>query len=560
MKAIKSTFVMKVKQGLEGRSHISKTSVGFLLRGIGLMSENTVQTQTELLIQFSGNESLKIERETRETERNTRICAGIISCVSFRFACFAFYLCFVSGHSLYAQTLPDLPAVVSEDFGPEIREQVRKAYADARANPRDAEANGRLGMTLHTYEQHELAAVCYERARHLAPDEFRWVYYFGVVQAALGNHRLAVAAFKDALRRKPDHLPSQRRLADSLFATGQLNESQAFYEAVIKKNPGSAQTYYGLGRIKAATKDVTTAAEHFRKALDLFPDYGAAHYALGLVLRDLGQIAKAQEHLALSQKHKFSRPPLEDELLNAITELNVAATKHLQRGVTLESEGEIEQSIAEHERALEINPNLTQAHINLISLYGRAGKIEMAEKHYRAVLEINPNLADSHYNFGVLMAGQERYREAAQAFQRSLQINQFNADAHHNYAAMIERDGRLEEAAEHYRKAIENKPGFRLAHFHLGRILVNQSKLAEAIEHFLQTLSPEDENTPRFMYALGATYARAGERRKGIYYLQEALKRAAVAGQSQLVSSIERDLRILERSVDKPAEKTGKAP
>src|SRR4029434_10162520 len=106
---------------------------------------------------------------------------------------------------------------------------------------------------------------------------------------------------------------------------------------------------------------------------------------------------------------------------------------------------------------------------------------------------------------------------------------------------MIEREGRLDEAAEHYRKALENKPGHRLAHFHLGRVLVNQGKLAEAIEHFQQTLTPEDDQTPRFKYALGATYVRAGEKQKGIQYLREALKRASELGQTQLVASVERD-------------------
>jgi tetratricopeptide (TPR) repeat protein len=237
---------------------------------------------------------------------------------------------------------------------------------------------------------------------------------------------------------------------------------------------------------------------------------------------------------------------LEDPLLNAIVELNALGTEILKRGVMLESAGRIEESIAEHERALEVNPQLTQAHINLIQLYGRTGQFERAEKHYRAAVAINPNLADSHYDYGVLLAGQERYADAAQAFYRSLQINQFNAEAHHNYAAMIEREGRLDEAAEHYRRALGNRPGHRLAHFHLGRILVNQGKLAEAIEHFHQTLTAEDEQTPRFMYALGATYVRAGEKQKGVQYLSEAMKRATALGQTQLAASIERDLRQLE--------------
>jgi tetratricopeptide (TPR) repeat protein len=466
----------------------------------------------------------------------------------FSFASFAFLVCFVLSitPAPQAQTLPDLPPASFENFAPEIRDQARKAYADAQARPRDAEAVGRLGMTLHTYEEYQGAAVCYERGRRLAPDEFRWVYYLGIVQAALGKHIEAAVVFKEAMRLRPDYLPARLRFADSLLASGQRLESRPLYEAVVKKNAAIAQAHYGLGRIEAAGGELVAAVAHFRKAIELFPEYGAAHYALGLALRDLGQAAKAQEHLALSQKHKLSRPPLEDPLLIAIAELNALGTEILKRGVVLESAGRIEESIAEHERALEVNPQLMQAHINLIQLYGRTGQFEKAEKHYSAVVAINPNLADSHYNYGVLLAGQERYAEAAQAFQRSLQIDQFNAEAHHNYAAMIEREGRLDEAAEHYRKALENRPGHRLAHFHLGRILVHQGKLAEAIEHFRQTLTPEDEQTPRFTYALGATYVRAGEKQKGVQYLSDAMKRATALGQTQLAASIERDLRQLE--------------
>ncbi len=459
-----------------------------------------------------------------------------------------------------AQSSPDLPALVFDNFAPEIREQLRKAYAAAQASSRDAEAVGRLGMTLHTYEEYEGAAVCYKRARKLAPDEFRWIYYLAIVQASLGKHGEAAAIFKEAILKRPDYLPAQIRFADSLLASGQRFESRPLYESVIKKNAAVAQAHYGLGRIEAAAGEQAAAAARFRKAIELFPEYGSAHYALGLALRDLGQADKAQEHLALSQKYKLSRPPLEDPMLGAIAELNALGTEILKRGVMLESAGRIEESIAEHERALTVNLQLTQAHINLIQLYGRTGQFDKAEKHYRAVVAINPDLADSHYNYGVLLAGQRRYADAAQAFYRSLQINQFNAEAHHNYAAMIEREGRLDEAAEHYRRALANKPDHRLAHFHLGRILVNQGKLTEAIGHFHQTLNVEDEQTPSFTYALGATYVRAGEKEKGVQYLNEALKRARALGQTQLASSIERDLRKLETSTTKPDRKPNGTP
>jgi Tfp pilus assembly protein PilF len=224
------------------------------------------------------------------------------------------------------------------------------------------------------------------------------------------------------------------------------------------------------------------------------------------------------------------------------------ASELLRRGVALDSAAKLAESVAAHERALALNPELVQAHINLISLYARAGRAEKAESHYRAALAINPDLPEGHYNYGVLLVTQERFAEAAEAFQTCLRLDPYHAEAHHNYAALIERDGRLDEAAAHYRKAIENKPGYRAAHFHLGRILVNQNKPAEAAAEFRHTLTPEDEETPRFMYALGATLIRAGERGAGLRYLREALKRAAALRQTELVASLERDLKTLEQN------------
>jgi tetratricopeptide (TPR) repeat protein len=381
-----------------------------------------------------------------------------------------------------------------------------------------------------------------------------------MVQAELGKQREAATAFKAALRQQPDYVPAQLRLADALLADRQLIESRQFYEIVVKHNASIAQAHYGLGRIAAANGDPAAAVGHYRKALDLFQDYGAAHYALGLALRDLGQTAQAKTHLARSQQLKLSRPRPEDSLIIAIAEMNTGASKHLKRGALLESAGQLAEAIAEHERALEICPWMVQAHINLISLYGRIGQLAKATQAYRAAVAINPDLPDSHYNYGVLLVGQERYSEAAQAFQQCLQLNPYYAEAHHNYAALIERDGRLDEAAKHYRIAIVNKPGYRSAHFHLGRILVNQDKLAEAIEHFLQTLTPQDDDTPSYQYALAATYVRAGEKPKGILHMREALKQAQTLRQTQLATSIERDLGLLEKSIEQPQEKVERKP
>jgi len=301
--------------------------------------------------------------------------------------------------------------------------------------------------------------------------------------------------------------------------------------------------------VKSGQKDLASAIDHFRKACEISPNFGASHYALALAYRDLDDKTKAQEHLSLYQKDKLGWPLSHDPLLNAVQELRTGAHHYLKQGAILETAGQLEQSVAAHERALEIDPKLEQALINLISLYGRLRQPGKAEAQYKSLLAINPNLAEAHYNFGVLLTGQGRPSEASEAFRKALEISPFYAEAHNNYAFLLLNEGRLEEAARHFRAALENKPNYRLAHFHLGRILLHQNKTDEAIDHFLQTLGPEeDDSTPGYFYALGAAYARAGKRQSALECIRQAQRRASVLGQRELLESIERDLRILEQS------------
>ena len=446
-----------------------------------------------------------------------------------------------------AQTLPPVPAIGLERFEPEVRAQMEAVERAVRQTPEDPAANGKLGMVLQAYEQYELARPCYERARQGAPRDFRWAYLLGIVRAELGDEEGATAALRESLVLDASSVAAQLRLADSFFAAGKWEESAALYDRLVRRTPPLPQGYYGLGRVAVARRDPAAAAEHYRRAVDLFPRYGAALYALGVVKRQLGQREEAKEWLARAQLLQRSHPPLDDPVLREVAELNLGAQQHLRRGIAYEAAGRLADSITEHERALALNPGLVQAHLNLISIYGRTGEPGKAEAHYRAALTQQPNLPELHYNYGVLLVSLNRIEEAKGAFQRSLEIEPTYAEAHHNYAVLIEREGRLEEAAAHYRRAIEARPGYRSAHFLLGRILVNLDRPREAIPEFERSLEPEDAETATYAYALGATYARLGERGRATTYLQRALRLATTHRLAPLATRIERDLQILTR-------------
>ena len=445
-----------------------------------------------------------------------------------------------------APAVPELPSSALQNFTPRVRDQIREAYSDARAHPADANSAGRLGMIFQTYALWQEAALSYRRAIRLAPSNFKWIYYLGTVEASQGQCSEAAASFRSVLHLDPNYLPAQLGLANCQLTSADWNGSEELYGAIVKSHPDNADAYYGLGRARAARRDFAGAADAYGKACALFPDYGAAHYALALVYRTLGQDDKAEEELRLFETNKDAAPPSNDPLLNEIRALNLSASSQVQVGIDLERQGRLEESVMAHEKALQIDPQMVQAHINLIELYGRIGQFGKAEEHYRAAVRLQPNAVEGYYNYDVLLLTSQRFEDAESAFRKTIEINPFHASAHNNMGYLLERRGRLVEAAAEYRKAIDNKPNDRQAHFNLGRLLANQHDYNGAIQELKKTVEPEDENTPRYMYALGAAFARSGDRQNALRFIRQARDGAVTRSQSSLVDSIDRDLRVLE--------------
>jgi tetratricopeptide (TPR) repeat protein len=75
---------------------------------------------------------------------------------------------------------------------------------------------------------------------------------------------------------------------------------------------------------------------------------------------------------------------------------------------------------------------------------------------------------------------------------------------------------------------------------------VNQQKYEQAVQQFLRALDSESDQTPTYLYALGATYARAADREHALEYLRKAHDAAVAHNQLKLQSSIDQDLQVLE--------------
>lgn len=447
-----------------------------------------------------------------------------------------------------SRPLPALPNVEVKTFLPAIRQQLSEALENARRNPDNADVVGKLGMSLHAHEQYASAELAYQRAEHLDPATFAWPYYLAMVQQAKGDTNAALDSVSRALKIDAGNVPALHLKADLLIAKSRWGEAEEALNAVLEKHPVEARAHYGIGRVQMGQDKQEAAIESYQRACEYFPNYGAAHYALAGAYRRLGDKNQASRHIRAYELYRGIDAPIDDPLWEKVADLNMGPQVHMRRAITFEAKGDLANAAAANEKALELDPTLVQAHVNLVSLYGRLRKIAKAEAHFREGLAQNPNRDDLYYNHGVLMFRENRVRDAKIAFERALAINPYNGQAQTNVGYILQTEGRLRESKAMLEKAVQNSPNSRLAHFHLARLLIHFNQVPDGIQHLKLTLSPEDDQTPAFVYALSAAQARAKKIDEALENAYRARDLAVKYKQADLLKSIERDIPRMERA------------
>ena len=448
-----------------------------------------------------------------------------------------------------SEPLPSVPDLAPrlDEFDATIRKQIRDAGEQVRLHPRDAGANGRMGMLLHAHQRYEFAEPFYLRARILDPDSFSWAYYLGIIQGRLGKPAEASSSLRLATKLKPDYLPARLALAEVLRKLGELEESRKLYHRIVKDRPESASAWAGLGRISWEAGEVSEAVENYQEAVDRFPRYGAAHYALGQAHRSLGNLEETREHLSQFQRHSAQEPPVEDPLLDAVQALESRTGHFLREGFVLREKRKYKEAATAFEEVLKLEPSHAIAHANLVSLYIPLRNPAKVEYHYRSAIAADPGLYKTHYNFGTYLGWRGRTEDAIAALRKAVEINPFHADSHSNLGHLLAQLGKSVEAEKHMRLAIRHQPNFQLPHFNLGRLLLTQGRYEEAVRHLHETLDGDDGD-PLHVYTLALAYAQLGELEKAEHYALRAKRTAIAPDQAGIARNIESLLNELERA------------
>ena len=324
----------------------------------------------------------------------------------------------------------------------------------------------------------------------------------------LGRHSvLRRAAFLKSLGYALAGVAVIALMAVSVRRNEDYRSALTIWQDTIAQRPRNPRAHYALGFVLADRGQVDEAIAHYRQALE-FDDnkYLEAHNNLGLALAGRGQVDEAIAHYRKALEIDPDFVPVRNNL-----------------GLVLAACGQADEAITHYRKALEIDPDFAETHNNLgNALLGR-GQVDEAITHYRKALEINPEDALAHVNLGSVLAGRGEFDEAIAHFRKALEINSASAETQFSLGSALVKRRELDEAIAHYRKALELKPDYAEAHNNLGNALLGRGQVDEALTHYRKALELKTDYAEA-RYNLASALARRGEVNEAIAHYRKALE------------------------------------
>ena len=129
----------------------------------------------------------------------------------------------------------------------------------------------------------------------------------------------------------------------------------------------------------------------------------------------------------------------------------LSAVEWFELGADLE-EAAPEEAREAYLRALALEPDHADAHVNLGRLLQLEGRTEEAMQHYRISLRGGSTDPTAAFNLGTALETLGRLADAIAAYHHALEIDREFADAHFNLARLYEQNGRAAAAVRHLRE------------------------------------------------------------------------------------------------------------
>jgi tetratricopeptide (TPR) repeat protein len=213
---------------------------------------------------------------------------------------------------------------------------------------------------------------------------------------------------------------------------GRLDEAEKEYETALRIDPGYMKVHVNMASLLMSKSKLDEAKKYYDRAIRLDPSSGEVRSGYAYLLERLGRSDEARA-----------------EYENAIrfTPKKSAARLFYTYGAFLDKRGELDAAIAQYQSALEVDPNLADAHSELATALLTKGDSQKAEAHYLEAARLDPKRADIHSNLGTLLLKEGKTSQAIIQYEEALRIDPTLTEAAENLRVAKQNDNRFQSRA-----------------------------------------------------------------------------------------------------------------
>ncbi len=255
----------------------------------------------------------------------------------------------------------------------------RLEAAISRFQPEQAAFYYELGQGYSAAGHVGKAAFAHERAREMAPGDWRFLY-------AVDD----TPALQKAWAIAPRQLPVLLGLGEAFVSAGRIPDGVDMFRRAVALDQDSADAHNNLAAALARRGDLVAAEASMRESVRLSPEVAQSRVNLGELLMRRKAVTEARIHFESAVR---SDPRL--------------APAHNNLGAALLVLGEVEKAIASFEAALVVHPRYPVARVNLAEALMRQGRLDDAERQVRQAIQDAPGYSAARVKLTVILQRKE---------------------------------------------------------------------------------------------------------------------------------------------------------
>lgn len=248
----------------------------------------------------------------------------------------------------------------------------------------------------------------------------------------------AAGAYEEAVRRQPNSVQALRYLGNALMDSGQPARASEILQHDITLSTCDAQAWFELGLIASNGRHIADAITLLQKSTACNSDLPDVWNSLGVNLGLSGNLSKAESAL---------REALRIDPYYASAQSNLASV--------LSTQSDFAGALYCFEKAAILEPNGANLYNYAIALV-RVNRFDDARKQVDAALQVNPNLAEAHELLGGLLARGKFMDSALVEYRKAVELRPDFGRARLDLALTLAALGQMREAMVHLREAAKS--------------------------------------------------------------------------------------------------------